>query len=297
MPVWQAPSFLFIVMGVVIVVIMSVVYLITQKYDAPEVLILSEIAIVTLLFTVGNFIIQSIEQMAKTNKMKSEFVSIASHQLKGPLAQINWEVELLLAKNREGLNEKQCAIIKRIADSNERMARLVNDLLDVARIDQGSLVLNQERFDLLQLVKKVVENNRFLAKANNVEIEIVCKENQKIVINGDRRRIGIVLDNLLSNAIKYINRKGLVKIKIVKKKHEVLVSVKDNGIGIPLWQQDNVFEKFFRSANASRYQITGTGLGLYISKNFVEKSGGKMWFKSEENKGSEFFFTLPLEDN
>jgi signal transduction histidine kinase len=295
-PVWQAPSFLFFLMGVIIIFAMTSVYMISRRYDSPEVLVSSEAALVVVLFTIGNFIINGIEQMARVNKMKSEFISIASHQLKTPLAEINWEIELLLSKNQQGLNEKQKELITRISSSNNRMARLVNDLLDVARIDQGKLALAREKFDIADLIEKVVENNRIIAQANNVEIKI-GQPKKAILVLGDRRRVGVVFDNLISNAIKYIKKKGLVKVMIYQKGNSVIVSVKDNGIGIPKYQQDNVFEKFFRSDNVTSYQVSGTGLGLYIAKNIIEQSGGKIWFESEQEVGSEFFFSIPINSN
>lgn len=295
-PVWQAPSLLFMLMGVVIIIAMTAVYLISQKYNEPEILIISEVVVVTIMFTIGNYIIQSIDQMARVNKMKSEFVSIASHQLKTPLAEINWEIELLLSRHREGLDERQVELVKRIEKSNNRMGRLVNDLLDVARIEQGKLALDREKVNLAELVAKVIANNELLARANNVEIKFKKpKSDTEAVI--DRRRIGVVLDNLISNSIKYIRQKGLVSISICKDSDEFKVCVKDNGIGIPAGQQDHVFEKFFRSDNVSKFQVTGTGLGLYISKNIVEHSGGKIWFESRENEGTTFCFTLPADNN
>ena len=171
LPVWRTPSVLFIFMGVVIIVAISAVYISSQKYADPEILIISEVIVTIFLFTIGNFIIQSVEQVAKMNKMKSEFVSIASHQLKAPLAEINWETELLMSRNSEGLNEKQKELIERIEKSNTRMARLVNDLLDVARIEQDKLLMNSENVDLGDIIEKVIENNSILARANNVEIK------------------------------------------------------------------------------------------------------------------------------
>jgi signal transduction histidine kinase len=294
-PVWQTPSVLFIMMGVVIIAIMTAVYFISQKYNSPEILVLSEVAVVTVLFTIGNFIIQSVEQMAKVNKMKSEFVSIASHQLKAPLAEINWEVELLLSRHQDGMNERQKELVGRISKSNERMGRLVNDLLDVARIEQGKLALNREKVDIISLVNRVVENNRILAQANNVQIKI-SKPKTLPEILVDRRRINVVLDNLISNAIKYITKKGLVKVAISRVGDRIIICVQDNGIGIPSKQREHVFEKFFRSDNVARYQVSGTGLGLYIAKNIIDQSGGKIWFESKEDIGSTFCFSLPVID-
>ncbi len=291
-PIWQAPSLLFIFMGVFIVIVMLIVYFLTKFDDSPEFLVLSECAVVIMILSVGNMIISNIEKMAEVNKMKSEFVTIASHQLKTPIAQINWELEILLSNYKKGLDKKQLDIIRTISQSKETMARLVNDLLDVAKIDQGKLVLNRDRVNMTEIIDSVVKNNEVLAKASNVEISVIKPEVIPEIF-GDKKRIEVVTDNLVSNAVKYIRKKGFVEIKVESDEKNIVVTIKDNGMGIPDRQQGKVFQKFFRSDNAALCHTDGTGLGLYISKNIIEKSGGKMWFKSIEGLGSEFFFSLP----
>lgn len=290
--VWQTPSVLFIFLGIIIVVAMTGIYFIPRNNDYPEVIVISESLVVIILFSIGNFMIRGIESIARANKIKTEFVSIASHQLKTPLSEINWELELLLKRHQEGLNDRQKEIMLSIAKSNNRMARLVNDLLDVARIDQGRLALANEWVDMGKVIEDVVDNNRFMSEAVGVKLSTVIPESYPKII-ADKRRISVVLDNLISNSIKYANSAGSVMINMENKGGFLLVCVSDDGVGIPKSQQDKVFQKFFRSDNIVKNQTEGTGLGLYIAKNIVEQSGGKMWFESEEKKGTSFWFSLP----
>lgn len=291
--VWQTPSFLFIVMGVIIVAAMTGIYIVSTNYDSPEIVIVSESLVVILLFTVGNSIIKIVEEVAKANKMKTEFVSIASHQLKTPISELKWETELLIAKFGEGLSSKQAEIIKEIAHSGEKMGRLVNDLLDVARIDQGQLALAKEKINFCELVNDAVGAQETFAKTKNVELSTSCNV-ERMDVFVDKRRFSVVLDNLLSNAIKYIDGSGKVEIFVESNDGMAQVCVRDNGVGVPVKDQDNIFKKFFRSNNSIKNETDGTGLGLYIAKNIVEQSGGKLWFKSIENVGSEFYFSIPI---
>lgn len=209
--IWQTPSFLFIVMGFVIMVAMAGVYFISNNYNSPDVLVISESLVVAILFTIGNFIIRSVDQVARANKMKTEFISIASHQLKTPIAEINWQIELLLSKFPGGLSEKQQLLIGQIAHSSQKMARLVGDLLDVARIDQGKLALTNEEVDLCSIINDAVINQRPFSITAGVQLKSSCQlKPVKVLV--DKKRIAVVLDNLLSNAIKYTPKEGIIEV-------------------------------------------------------------------------------------
>ncbi len=291
--VWQSPSFLFIIMGFIIIAAMTGIFFVSKNYDSPELVIIAESAVVALLFTMGNFIIKVVEEIAKANKMKTEFVSVASHQLKTPIAEMNWQIELLLSKFKTGLSEKQDELVNGISHSSETMGRLVNDLLDVARIDQGQLALNKETINIRTLIDDVVASQQPQAKAHNIELRNSCPI-ESIEIFMDKRRVAIAFENLVSNAIKYTSNGGTVEVLLEKKDKLAQVCVRDNGVGIPKNEQAKIAQKFFRSNNLVKDRTDGTGLGLYITKNFVEQSGGNFWFTSIENVGSEFYFTLPL---
>jgi signal transduction histidine kinase len=291
--VWKTPSFLFLLMGIIIIVSMTGVYYISNFYESPEVLIIAESVVIITIFSIGNSVISEVERIAKLNKMKSEFVSVASHQLRTPLSAIRWETELLLSKFEKGLNDKQKNGIESINLLANRMTRLVGDLLDVARIDQGRLILKKNCFDIEAVVQENVNELIPMSKAKNTNI-IFKNNNSPIFIVGDAEKLGLAIENIVSNAIKYTLNRGRIEISIHKKSGFVVFTCKDNGVGIPEEQQLHVFSKFFRSDNVVKYQTEGTGLGLYIAKNIVEQSGGKIWFQSIEGVGSIFNFSLPL---
>lgn len=294
--VWQAPSFLFLLMGVVVIASMVVVYFVARFYNSPEILIISEILVSGVIFTLGSFVVKNVEMIARANKMKSEFVSIASHQLKTPLSQINWALELLFSKYQEGMTEKQMKLTKEISTSNSQMSRLVNDLLDVARLDQGRLFLSEDNVDFLAIAEEVYDKNISFAKQSGVKLEFIKPDSLPYVV-ADKRRMKVSMDNLVSNAIKYTKDKGYVGIKLEEKDGNIQFCVKDTGVGIPEDEQGRLYEKFYRCANAAKLETDGTGLGLFITKNFVEQSGGELWFKSIEEVGSNFCFSIPVNKN
>jgi signal transduction histidine kinase len=292
--VWQTPGFLFLVMGVASFFIMSATYIISRNYDSPEVVVISESLVAIVMLIVGNGTVRLVGQMARVNKLKSDFVSVASHQLRTPLSAIIWEIELLLTKNNKGLSERQKKSLATINSLSCRMTRLVNDLLDVTRIDQKRLMLRKETIDIVDIAEKMIEDLSSLAAARNINILFNVNKKRIPKLTGDPERIKLVVENLLNNAIKYVVKRGKIEVKIVRQNSSVVFSIRDNGVGIPEEQQDQVFEKFFRSDNIVKYQTEGTGLGLYIAKNIIEQTGGKIWFQSIENVGSVFSFSLPI---
>lgn len=292
--VWQTPGFLFLIMGAVTFFVMTATYVISKNYDSPEVVVISESVVAIIMIIAGNGTIRLVGQMARVNKLKSDFVSVASHQLRTPLSAIIWEIELLLTKNKRGLNERQKKSLDTINSLSCRMTRLVNDLLDVTRIDQKRLILRKEEIDLVDITEKIIEDFSSLSRSRNINIFFNVNKKRIPKITGDPERIKLVVENLINNAIKYVVKRGKIEIKIVRRDNFIVFSIRDNGVGIPEEQQNQVFEKFFRSDNIVKYQTEGTGLGLYISKNIIEQTGGKIWFQSIENVGSVFNFSLPI---
>jgi PAS domain S-box-containing protein len=237
-------------------------------------------------------VFRDVTKEREIDKMKSEFISVASHQLRTPLTGIKWFSELLL---KSKLNATTKDYIRQISFSNERMVRLVDDLLNVSRIETGKkfdIIL--ENTDIVPLIKSVLKEQ--LPSAERKHIALICAKDapQKLVLAIDELKIRQVFQNLVSNAIKYSKEKTDILLGCEGKKDSVIFYVKDNGIGIPKHQQGQIFDKFFRAENAITVQTDGTGLGLYIVKAIVEAHGGSTWFESYQNKGSTFYVSLPL---
>lgn len=224
---------------------------------------------------------------------KDDFVSIAAHQLRTPLGSMRWNLEMIMRD--KDLPDKGKEKILSIYNSNRRMASLVNDLLNVSRIDQGRVSDVPELTDIVEVIKSEIADIEAASLESKVLIQLQTSSDvfPKILI--DQKRLCEIIENLLSNAIKYNKTGGKVTVSIVRVGDYIEMSIADNGIGIPLKDQPRVFSKFYRAENAARSNTTGSGLGLFVVKSFVEGWGGTINFKSIEGEGTTFYVKLPLE--
>ncbi len=240
----------------------------------------------------------------KVAQSKTEFVSMTAHQLRTPLTSARWSLELLLSSRKE-LSKEQKENVEEIYASIIRMAELVNDLLNIARIERGEFTLARENVDLLEVVRKIVGEYKLQLKEKDILLEQRLPERLPTVMT-DPQMIAIAIEDVVSNAIKYNAKGGRVEISLAEKRagesldgrrarqDGVLAVIADNGYGIPKHQQHQIFNKFFRASNAMEHDVYGTGFGLYIAKVIVDYSGGEIWFDSEEGKGTTFYLFLPL---
>lgn len=290
---WQCPTFLFLIMGLIIIIAMAATYFIARLYTGPEIVILLEAIITSVLFIIGHLIIQGFDGLAKLNATMSDFISIASHQLRTPLTHLRWTIELLLEDKNFSATPKQLEHLAYINNNSKRMVTLVNDLLNVSRIERGSLILKPDSFSMEKLITDLINDFASTAQAHNISFETDFVANLPQAY-ADSDKIHEVLQNLIDNAIRYTPNKGNVLIKTEKKNGLVLVTVKDSGVGIPEEDYRKIFQKFFRSPNAMKYQTEGSGLGLFIARGIIKASGGRIGFVSEEGQGTTFWFTLPI---
>jgi signal transduction histidine kinase len=293
---WENPTFLFVCMGLLTMSAMLGTYFIAQRYDDPIIVIASVSLVAGITTLVGGMTIKTIDQLAAANRMKTEFVSIASHQLRTPLSIIKWYVEFLSKKEKQkGLNAEQIKYIHTIGESNQRMIRLVNDLLDISRIETGKIQIHPEPTNLVELCQNIIQENKPLADRKKIKISF--KYEQSIpLLNVDPKRISLVINNLLGNAIKYTKAedKGYISVELSEQGNKFMFTISDNGVGIPEKDQRHIFKKFFRANNTMKLKTSGTGLGLFIAKAIVESHRGKLWFVSKEGEGTTFYFNLPI---
>ncbi len=293
-PLWQCPQFLFLIMGVFIILTSSFSYLVGTRFvEDPSIVALIDLMITAILFIIAVIISKSFERLAEASQMKSEFIDIVSHQLRSPLTNLKWGIEFLTSDEFKMPDEKKEEYYDSLKENTARMVELVDDLLVVSRIEKGTLPVRKEKFNLENMIKDLIDRFGLMAEASNIKIEFHPDKNIPEIYS-DPSQIKIVVENLIDNAIRYTQNKGYIGIWLRIKNKQLLFKIKDNGMGIPKSDQKHIFEKFFRARNISKKDTRGSGLGLYVCKSIIEKAGGKIWLKSKLDKGTEFYFTLPI---
>ncbi|MGH7872487.1 MAG: ATP-binding protein [Candidatus Binatia bacterium] len=232
-------------------------------------------------------------KLTDLDRLKSDFVSNVSHELRTPLTAIKGAVDLILREVPGPLTEKQSHYLVRVRSNTQHLAGLIDDLLDLSKIEEGKIELQAARMSLGGLVHEVVETLKPIAAEKPIELEVMTLE-PSILVWADRDKITQVLTNLVGNAIKFTPPNGRVTVASASEDTDwVRVSVSDTGPGISAIEREKIFDKFYQVAENGGAKPKGTGLGLAISKTLVEFHGGKIWVESEPSRGSTFYFTLP----
>jgi PAS domain S-box-containing protein len=235
------------------------------------------------------------QRLKELDKMKSAFVSNVSHELRTPLTAIKASADNMLDRLIGDLNGKQVGYLTRIKSNSDRLARLINDLLDLSTIEAGKIDLRPTKLSLVTLVKEAAESLRPVATEKLINLTVMSAD-PGVIAWADRDKVIQVLMNLIGNALKFTPTRGKVTIAVAKDSAAWMqISVTDTGPGIPAEEVNKVFGRFYQIGQAGTQKTQGTGLGLAISKALVEMHGGKIWVESEAGKGSTFSFTLPAE--
>ncbi|KPJ56557.1 hypothetical protein AMJ49_04580 [Parcubacteria bacterium DG_74_2] len=234
------------------------------------------------------------EEVEKISKTKSEFLSIASHQLRTPLSAIKGYLSMVMEGTYGGIPERAKKAIENVYKSNERLVKLVNAFLDVTRIEMGALEINFERSSIEDVISEVISEIEIAAKKKNLYLKFEKPERALPKISIDEEKIKEVILNIIDNAIKYTQKGGItISTKILNSKFQILI--KDTGEGLTKEEASRLFESFSRGTAGARFWTEGAGLGLYVSRKFVELHGGKIWAESPgKDKGSTFYIELPV---
>jgi len=231
------------------------------------------------------------EKLEDLGRLKSDFISVVAHQLRTPLSVTKWSLDMLWESSQEILSPEQIRVLVRGRESNERMISLVDDLLNVDLHEMGKVQYSFNTISIKDVIVPVVEQLKAVAQQREIDLVLTIAE-ELSDIRGDTEKLKSVVQNLIENAIKYTPKGGTVTVEAKEVKADIVVSVRDTGIGVPQAERDNIFSKFYRGANAIKTITEGSGLGLFIAKRIIKRHGGKIWFESEEGKGAIFSFSL-----
>jgi len=238
------------------------------------------------------WVIRDVTQSKEMKNAKLEFVSLASHQLRTPLTSVRLATELLLRGVGGSLDSQQNKYLQEINNSANLMSNMIRDLLNVSRVEMGTITIKLEPLNLVNNFNQIIEELQLQVKAKNLNLTKDYSSNLPTVFF-DHQILRMIFENILTNAICYTPANGSINIKVSPEENSVLLSISDTGCGIPESNKEQIFEKQFRAETAKEINPNGNGLGLYIVKSVAEKAGAKIWFESKEGQGTTFYVSIP----
>lgn len=241
----------------------------------------------------GDALTRNVRELEEMNKSKTEFISIASHQLRTPLSSMKWLIESL--RKDDHFSDKQEEKLANIYESNERLISLVGDLLSISRLEAGSVASKRQPTDISELIRETMTLFEPVAKSRNVRVELSITDDIK-TLSIDRALFSEAFENILDNAIAYSPEGSAVAVSVSKRNDEYLIGIRNDGPGIPEIEHDKIFNKFYRGPLAQKLRPRGSGLGLFIAKLAMEANQGKIWFESpiKDGNGVTFWLSLPV---
>jgi signal transduction histidine kinase len=233
------------------------------------------------------------EQLHRLDEAKDEFVSMASHQLRTPLTSVKGYISMVLEGDVGKISKMQRQLLEEAFTSSERMVHLINDFLNVSRLQTGKFIIEARPTDLAKIVSQEVESLQTTANAHDLKLHYKAPSSPPI-LTIDESKVRQVIMNFIDNSIYYSREHTTIDIKLIVENGDAVLTVTDTGIGVPKAEQSHLFTKFFRATNARRQRPDGTGVGLFLSKKVINAHGGSIVFESVEDEGSTFGFRLPI---